>query len=291
MSPRRLRLLAAGDGVAARRVVRAPRRVRPRAGAGSTRSAPSTPPTLLRASPRPVTDGPGRQRGARRSCSPGSTQLAPVDRALLAGFLLGDTRGVPDDSPRSSVSPASRISPRCRARTSRSFWRSVAPFLRRLSLRGRLIGGVAVLVLFGAMTRWEPSVLPRDRDGGHRAGRRLPRAPHRRVRVLVLAATALLVADPFLLHSVGFLLSCGGEPGHRAPRPGRSPNGSAGRRGCARCSGVTAAAQVGVAPILIPVFGSMPLVALPANLIAVPLAAPLTMWGLASGVVGGLLRP
>jgi competence protein ComEC len=53
---------------------------------------------------------------------------------------------------------------------------------------------------------------------------------------------------------------------------------------------VTAAAQIGVAPVLIPVFGSMPLVALPANLLAVPLAAPLTIWGLAAGVVSGLLR-
>ena len=42
--------------------------------------------------------------------------------------------------------------------------------------------------------------------------------------------------------------------------------------------------------MLIPVFGSMPLVALPANLVAVPLAAPLTIWGLAAGVVSGLLR-
>ncbi len=46
-----------------------------------------------------------------------------------------------------------------------------------------------------------------------------------------------------------------------------------------------------MAPVLIPVFGSMPLVALPANLLAVPLAAPLTMWGLLAGVVGGLARP
>ena len=55
--------------------------------------------------------------------------------------------------------------------------------------------------------------------------------------------------------------------------------------------GVTAAAQVGVAPVLIPVFGSMPLVALPANLVAVPLAAPLTMWGSSPACVGGLARP
>src|SRR5204862_202759 len=54
---------------------------------------------------------------------------------------------------------------------------------------------------------------------------------------------------------------------------------------------VTLAAQLGVAPVLLPVFGSVPLVSLPANLVAVPLAAPLTVWGLASGVIGGLVRP
>src|SRR5262249_41408716 len=45
------------------------------------------------------------------------------------------------------------------------------------------------------------------------------------------------------------------------------------------------------APVLIPVFGSVPLVSLPANLLAVPLAGPLTIWGLAAGLVGGALRP
>jgi competence protein ComEC len=33
------------------------------------------------------------------------------------------------------------------------------------------------------------------------------------------------------------------------------------------------------------------LVSLPANLLAVPLAGPLTVWGLAAGVAGGVLRP
>jgi hypothetical protein len=35
----------------------------------------------------------------------------------------------------------------------------VALLLRRLSLRTKLVGGLAVLVVFGTMTRWEPSVL------------------------------------------------------------------------------------------------------------------------------------
>ncbi len=220
----------------------------------------------------------------------GSTQLAPVDRALLAGFLLGDTRGVPDDLTEefrlAGLTHLTAVSGENVA-----FVLALgAPFLRRLSLRGRLIGGVAVLVLFGAMTRWEPSVLRAIAMAVIALVAGYLGRPTVGVRVLVLAATALLVADPFLLYSVGFLLSCAASLGIALlGRPfSERLRGPAWMR---EVLGVTAAAQVGVAPILIPVFGSMPLVALPANLIAVPLAAPLTMWGLASGVVGGLLRP
>ena len=108
--------------------------------------------------------------------------------------------------------------------------------------------------------------------------------------MLVLAAIGLLLVDPFLLHQVGFLLSCGASLGIALlARPITAR--LRGPRWMREVLGVTAAAQVGVAPVLIPVFGSMPLVALPANLLAVPLAAPLTMWGLVAGVVGGLGRP
>jgi competence protein ComEC len=110
------------------------------------------------------------------------------------------------------------------------------------------------------------------------------------VRVLVLAVTVLLLIDPFLLHSVGFLLSCGASLGIAVlARPiGERLRGPGWLR---EVLAVTLAAQLGVAPVLLPVFGSVPLVSLPANLVAVPLAAPLTVWGLASGVAGGLIRP
>jgi len=52
---------------------------------------------------------------------------------------------------------------------------------------------------------------------------------------------------------------------------------------------VTAAAQVGVAPIALPAFGSLTLVALPANLAAAPAAAALSVWGLGSGLLGSVL--
>jgi competence protein ComEC len=46
-----------------------------------------------------------------------------------------------------------------------------------------------------------------------------------------------------------------------------------------------------VLPVLIPVFGTVPLIALPANLLAVPVVGPLTVWGLVSGVIGGVTGP
>jgi competence protein ComEC len=227
---------------------------------------------------------------ARELVLAGSEHLGATDRSLLAGFLLGDTRGVPaaltDQFRAAGLTHLTAVSGENVAFVLALF----APLLRRLGRRGRVVAGLALLIAFGTMTRWEPSVLRAIAMAvlalvaGH-LGR-----PTAGVRVLALAATALLLADPFLLHQVGFLLSCAASLGITLlARPITAR--LRGPHWMREVLGVTAAAQVGVAPVLIPVFGSMPLVALPANLVAVPLAAPLTMWGLVAGVVGGLARP
>ncbi|MCX7621328.1 MAG: ComEC/Rec2 family competence protein [Acidimicrobiales bacterium] len=51
---------------------------------------------------------------------------------------------------------------------------------------------------------------------------------------------------------------------------------------------VTIAAQVGVAPVLVTVFGGIPLVSVPANVLAGPAAGPLMVYGLVGGVVAGI---
>jgi competence protein ComEC len=227
---------------------------------------------------------------ARDAVLRGSQSIEPTDRALLAGFLLGDTRGVPDDLTEqfrlAGLTHLTAVS----GENVAFVLALCSPVLRRLRLSGRLVAGIAVLVVFGTMTRWEPSVTRAIAMAliGLLAG--FLGRPSSGVRVLALAAIVLLAIDPFLLHSVGFLLSCGASLGIALlARPiTRRLRGPAWVR---EVLGVTAAAQVGVAPILIPVFGSMPLVSLPANLVAVPLAAPLTVWGLATGVVGGLVQP
>jgi competence protein ComEC len=209
---------------------------------------------------------------------------------LLAGFLLGDTRGVPDQLTEqfraAGLTHLTAVSGENVAFVLALF----APLLRRFGLRGRVLAALAVLVCFGTMTRWEPSVLRAIAMAVVALVAGYLGRPTAGLRVLVLAATALLLADPFLLHQVGFLLSCAASLGIAVlARPITARlHGPGWMR---EVLGVTAAAQVGVAPVLIPVFGAVPLVALPANLVAVPLAAPLTMWGLAAGVVGGLARP
>jgi competence protein ComEC len=220
----------------------------------------------------------------------GSTHLQPVDRALLAGFLLGDTRGVPDELTEqfraAGLTHLTAVSGENVAFVMALF----APLLRRSGLRGRVALAIGVLVCFGTMTRWEPSVLRAIAMATVALLAGALGRPTTGLRVLALAATALLVIDPFLVHQVGFLLSCGASLGialFSRPITARL-RGPVWMR---EVLGVTAAAQIGVAPVLIPVFGSMPLVALPANLVAVPLAAPLTMWGLVAGVAGGLARP
>jgi competence protein ComEC len=228
--------------------------------------------------------------GLRSLVLAGSTHLEPGVRALLAGFLLGDTRGVPRELTEqfraAGLTHLTAVSGENVAFVLALF----APLLRRSGLRGRVVLALVLLVCFGTMTRWEPSVLRAIAMATIALLAGALGRPATGLRVLVLAATALLLVDPFLVHQVGFLLSCGASLGialFSRPITARLR----GPMWMREVLGVTAAAQVGVAPVLIPVFGSMPLVELPANLFAVPLAAPLTMWGLIAGVVGGLARP
>ena len=44
-----------------------------------------------------------------------------------------------------------------------------------------------------------------------------------------------------------------------------------------------------MAPVLVPVFDGLPVASLPANLLAVPVAGPLMMWGIAAGLPAGLV--
>lgn len=219
----------------------------------------------------------------------GADALPPVERALVAGFLLGETRDLPDsvvaDFRAAGMSHLLAVSG-----ANVAFVLVLAgPVLRRLGRIPRLAVALSLLLVFGAMTRWEPSVLRACVMAAIAVLALHVGRPVDTVRLLGLAVTGLLLVDPFLVHSVGFLLSVGASLGI-ALLAGPIAARLRGPRWLRDAVATTAAAQVGVAPVLLPVFGSIPLVAVPANLLAVPLAGPLTIWGLAAGVVAGVLH-
>lgn len=162
------------------------------------------------------------------------------------------------------------------------------PLLRRLPLGGRFVGGLAVVLVFAAATRYEPSVVRASALAAASLTARFAGRAADPGRLLALAVIALVLVDPFLVHSVGFLLSCGASAGIVVlARPIEARlRGPAWFR---ESLSVTIAAQLGVAPVLLPVFGSMPAVTPAANLLAAPLAGPLTVYGLVAGALGGLL--
>ncbi len=218
----------------------------------------------------------------------GTAGVPEPQRALLAGFLLGDTGDLPEavvlDFRASGLSHLVAVS----GQNVALVLALVGPLLRQGPRGLRLALGLAVLVVFVAMTRAEPSVLRAAAMAacamvGVAAGR-----PTAGLRSLAMAVSVVLVVDPFLLHSVGFRLSCAASAGIAALAPGiaaRVP----GPRPVAEALGVTLAAQVAVAPLLVQGFGGVPLVAPVANLVVAPVAGPLTVLGLVGGAVGGVV--
>jgi len=218
----------------------------------------------------------------------GTAVLAREPRALMAGFLLGDTR---DLSPEvlnqfrsSGLSHLLAVS----GSNVAFVLALVGPLVRRFSRLARLLSVFLVLVIFGAMTRWEPSVLRACAMAACAVFAVYVGRPAQGVRILGIAVFLLLLIDPFLLHSIAFLLSVGASLGITVLSPVISRR-IRGPEWLRVPFATTAAAQIGVTPVLLLVFGSIPLVSIPANLLAVPLVGPLTIWGLASGVVGGLV--
>jgi competence protein ComEC len=143
----------------------------------------------------------------------GGRHLPPTERALMAGFLLGDTRELPRDvEEQFRASGLTHLLAVSGANV--AFVLALTrPILRRLPLRAQLVAGLAVLVVFGTMTRWEPSVLRACAMAACAMAALYLGRPAAGVRVLALAVVALVLADPFLIHSIGFLLSCGASAG------------------------------------------------------------------------------
>ena len=149
-----------------------------------------------------------------------------------------------------------------------------------LGVRGRCRVALIAVWWFVVLTRWEPSVLRaavmvslgllavllgRARDTAH-----------------TLAATVilLLLVDPLLARQIGFALSVLATAGVLA-----AMRWAAGARPPVVVIAATAGAQVATAPVVVALAGTVPVAALPANLIAAPAAAVAQTVGVVSAAL------
>jgi competence protein ComEC len=105
---------------------------------------------------------------------------------------------------------------------------------------------------------------------------------------LAAAATAMLVADPFALQDVGFVLSVTATAGLIAWQRPVAERMSALPRPLADALATTVAASLPTMPVVAAVFGRISLVSPLANLLAVPLFPPLMLFGAATAIVGAI---
>jgi competence protein ComEC len=167
-----------------------------------------------------------------------------------------------------------------------------AASLLRLPRWLRFLVASAAVAFFTVLTGAEPSVM---RAGvmaclaliGVLLGR--PRAA---ASILSAAVLVLLVVDPWLVWSVGFQLSVTATAGMvAAASPLAERFGRLLPRPIAVAAGATVSAQLGVTPVLLSTFREIPLVTLPANLLAFPLVAPSLLLGAVAAGVGLLWLP
>jgi competence protein ComEC len=194
-------------------------------------------------------------------------------RGLLVGFLIGDTSGVSpvvvDEMRRAGLSHLVAVS----GSNVALFLVGLVVVTAPLSIHplGRLVVVLNGLLVFGTLTRWEPSVLRAAAMAGLVGVGRFAGFPLEPITALALVSGGSVLIAPRLSDSVGLQLSvlatAGLIIGARVfPTRGRMTS----------LLVATLAAQVAVAPVLLAVFGSVPLLSPFANLVAIPLVTVAT---------------
>ena len=215
--------------------------------------------------------------------------VMPVDQAaLFTGLVIGDDARQPEAMIQqfriSGMSHLTAVS----GQNVAFVLAASAPLLRRLRPWWRFGASVGLIAWFMALTRFEPSVLRAGSMAILAASAFVGGRQRSPLRLLALAVTVLVFVDPLLVWSVGFWLSVCATAGVCVVGPwltARLPGPSWWRAGL----GVTLGAQVGVALPSWLVFHRFPLVSLPANLLAVPVAGLVMLYGIPAGLLAAAL--
>jgi competence protein ComEC len=205
---------------------------------------------------------------------------------LLLGFLIGDTTGLTDADTEAlrlaGLSHFVAVSGSNVALFLSAWWLAAGPL--GWGPRRRAVLGLAGLAVFVVVTRWEPSVVRAAVMAGLVLGGRLAGRAIDAWTALGGAVTLLLVFSGELAGDAGFQLSVAATAGVLSGSrlcAGRRP------RWLWTALAATLSAQAAVAPLLMVHFGSVPLFAPLANVVAAPLVSLATAVG-GIGVVTGV---
>jgi len=164
---------------------------------------------------------------------------------------------------------------------------AILPLARQAGLRAHALALFAALLAlaFTALARPGPPMVRATvtallASTAAATGRRF-----RGLTATAAAALVLMLVDPWLAHAYGFVLSVAATAGLLISAPGwrdrlievhRVP------RWIAAAAAYTAAAEVYCEPLLVTFTGTLPLLSVPANILAVPAAPPATVLGVAA---------
>lgn len=222
----------------------------------------------------------------------GASTMSRDDAALFAGLVYGDDSAQSRDTIErfraSGLAHLTAVS----GQNVGYLLTVLSPLLRRRDRWTRLAITAVALVWFAVLTRVEPSVVRAAGMAAISVGASTFGWRPRAIDVLSTCVIVFLIVDPFLAWSVGWWLSTAGTAGlvlltvpiHRHLR---SENG--GRNRVADWVAPTIAAQLGVLPVLIAVFGWPNALSLPANLLAAPVAGFVMLVGIPTALVAGLV--
>jgi competence protein ComEC len=229
--------------------------------------------------------------------------VPPDAGALVAGLAVGDESiqppGLEEAMRVSGLSHLTAVS-----------GGNIAIVLGAVILLGRLLGiPVVVRTIIGAFALLgyvlivgpEPSVLRAAGMGTVAVLALVVGGPRRGLSALSATVVLLLILAPSLAVSLGFALSAAATAGLLVVSPGirrwlhalaahtRLPNRA--RGALADAIALTAAAQIATAPILASLGQGLSLVAVPANVLAAPAVAPVTVLGLLAAITAPVLPP
>ena len=226
--------------------------------------------------------------GVRERLADGASSLSRSDHALFLGMVIGDDRGqtpvTADDFRAGGLGHLLVVSGQNVA-----FVLAVAmPLAGRFRPAGRALLLFSVLGVFAVMTRFEPSVLRATAMAGIGIGGSALGRPVDGRAGLSWAVAGLLVLDPFLIRVVAFQLSAAATAGIVwLSRP--LSDRLWGPSWWTIPASTTISAQLAVSPLLLALFGPLPLASLPANLLAGPASGAVMIWGCTGGLLAGVL--